>query len=62
LVAPGDAPALAEAVGRLAGDVAAGRSNAERVRALCAPEVVAAGLLTAYGGRAPAARGADLTT
>ncbi|HEV3284927.1 MAG TPA: glycosyltransferase family 4 protein [Solirubrobacteraceae bacterium] len=62
LVAPGDAQALAEAVGRLAGDVAAGRSNAERVRALCAPEVVAAGLLTAYGGRAPAARGADLTT
>jgi glycosyltransferase involved in cell wall biosynthesis len=49
LVAPGDAPALAEAVARLAGDRAAGMDNLERVRALCAPEIVAARLADAYG-------------
>jgi glycosyltransferase involved in cell wall biosynthesis len=49
LVAPGDAPALAEAVARLAGDRAAGMRNLERVRAICAPEIVAGGLSDAYG-------------
>jgi glycosyltransferase involved in cell wall biosynthesis len=49
LVPPGDAPALAQAVARLAGDRAAGRRNLQRVRAVCAPEVVAQGLRRAYG-------------
>jgi glycosyltransferase involved in cell wall biosynthesis len=50
LVAPGDAPALAETVARLAGDRTAGMRNLERVRAVCAPEIVARGLSAAYGG------------
>jgi glycosyltransferase involved in cell wall biosynthesis len=50
LVAPGDARALAEAIARLAGDRAAGMRNLERVRAVCAPEIVAGGLREAYGG------------
>ncbi|HEX4188367.1 MAG TPA: glycosyltransferase family 4 protein [Solirubrobacteraceae bacterium] len=50
LVPPGDAPALAGAIARLAGDTQAGRRNLERVRAVCAPEIVAAGLGAAYGG------------
>jgi glycosyltransferase involved in cell wall biosynthesis len=57
LVAPGDAAALAGAIGRLAGDRAAGARNLERVRAVCAPEIVAAGLREAYGdqgARSPA--------
>jgi glycosyltransferase involved in cell wall biosynthesis len=49
LVAPGDAWALAQVVASLAGDRAAGRRNLERVRAVCAPEVVAEGLRQAYG-------------
>jgi glycosyltransferase involved in cell wall biosynthesis len=49
LVEPGDPPALAEAIGRLAGDGAAGARNLERVRAVCAPETVAEGLRAAYG-------------
>jgi len=44
LVAPGDAAALATAIARLAG----GR---ERVRAQCAPEVIAAALAGIYDGR-----------
>jgi glycosyltransferase involved in cell wall biosynthesis len=50
LVAPGDARGLADAVARLAGDSAAGLRNLERVRAVCAPEIVARGLGDAYGG------------
>jgi glycosyltransferase involved in cell wall biosynthesis len=50
LVAPGDAAALAEAVARLAGDRAAGERGRERVRALCAPEVVARALAAIYDG------------
>jgi glycosyltransferase involved in cell wall biosynthesis len=50
LVPAGDAVALADAIARLAGDAAAGRRNEERVRAVCAPEIVAGILLEAYGG------------
>jgi glycosyltransferase involved in cell wall biosynthesis len=50
LVAPGDAAALAEAIVRLAGDRGAGERNLQRVRAVCAPEIVGQGLVEAYGG------------
>jgi glycosyltransferase involved in cell wall biosynthesis len=50
LVAPGDAGALAQAIARLAGDRAAGERGLERVRALCAPEIVAAALAELYDG------------
>jgi glycosyltransferase involved in cell wall biosynthesis len=50
LVPAGDADALAAAVARLAGDRAAGSANLKRARAVCAPEVVAAGLREAYDG------------
>jgi glycosyltransferase involved in cell wall biosynthesis len=50
LVPAGDAGALAEAIGRLAGDRDAGERGRERVRALCAPEVVAGALAQAYDG------------
>jgi glycosyltransferase involved in cell wall biosynthesis len=48
LVEPGDAGALAEAIERLAGDRGAGERGRARVRAICAPEVVAAGLAEVY--------------
>jgi glycosyltransferase involved in cell wall biosynthesis len=48
LVSPGDVGALAQAIGRLAGDRAAGEEGLERVRALCAPERVAASLASIY--------------
>ena len=48
LVAPGDASALAGAIARLAGDRAAGERGRERVRALCAPAVVARALADVY--------------
>jgi glycosyltransferase involved in cell wall biosynthesis len=48
LVSPGDVGALAQAIGRLAGDRAAGEEGLERVRALCAPEKVAASLASIY--------------
>jgi glycosyltransferase involved in cell wall biosynthesis len=51
LVPAGDAQGLAGAIARLAGDRALGGRNRERVRAVCAPEVVARGLSRAYGGR-----------
>ncbi len=47
LVPAGDAGALAGAIARLAGDRAAGARGLERVRALCAPEVVAGALARA---------------
>ncbi len=50
LVPPGDAGALASAIARLAGDRGAGERGRERVRALCAPEVVAAALAEIYDG------------
>jgi glycosyltransferase involved in cell wall biosynthesis len=50
LVPPGDARALAAAIARLAGDRAAGERGRDRVRALCAPEVVARGLRAVYAG------------
>ncbi len=48
LVAPGDAGALAAAIVRLAGDRAAGARGRERVRAVCAPSVVADALAKLY--------------
>ncbi len=53
LVPAGDAGALAQAIGRLAGDRAAGERGLRRVRALCAPEVVAAQLARVYDGDRP---------
>jgi glycosyltransferase involved in cell wall biosynthesis len=50
LVPAGDADALARAIGRLAGDRAAGERGLERVRAVCAPEVVAGSLAELYDG------------
>jgi glycosyltransferase involved in cell wall biosynthesis len=54
LVEPGDARALAAAIGRLAGDRAAGERGRERVRARCAPAVVASALAEVYDGGRPA--------
>lgn len=48
LVPPGDAGALALAIGRLAGDRAAGERGLERVSAVCAPGRVAASLASIY--------------
>jgi glycosyltransferase involved in cell wall biosynthesis len=48
LVPAGDAGALAGAIARLAGDRAAGERGRERVRALCAPDVVARALARIY--------------
>jgi glycosyltransferase involved in cell wall biosynthesis len=48
LVPAGDAGALAQAIGRLAGDRAAGERARERVRVLCAPEEVAVSLASIY--------------
>jgi glycosyltransferase involved in cell wall biosynthesis len=50
LVAAGNAEELAGAIARLAGDRAAGERARERVRAICAPEVVAARLAALYDG------------
>ena len=49
LVDPGDAAALAEAIGRRWRDAAAARRGRRRVQELCAPEVVANGLAAIYG-------------
>jgi glycosyltransferase involved in cell wall biosynthesis len=62
LVAPGDARELARAIARLAGDRAVGARGRARIRALCAPEVVARGLAAVYDGGAggePHADGGD---
>jgi glycosyltransferase involved in cell wall biosynthesis len=48
LVAPGDAHELARAIGRLAEDRDAGERGLRRVRAVCSPAAVAAGLADAY--------------
>jgi glycosyltransferase involved in cell wall biosynthesis len=48
LVSAGDASALAQAIGRLAGDRALGEEGLERVRAVCSPERVAASLSRIY--------------
>jgi glycosyltransferase involved in cell wall biosynthesis len=53
LVAPGDAAALAAAIERLRNDPGAGARALERVRALCAPEVVAAQLAEVYADAGP---------
>jgi glycosyltransferase involved in cell wall biosynthesis len=50
LVPAGDAGALTEAIVRLRGDAAAGGRALERVRARCAPEVVAEKLAAVYDG------------
>jgi glycosyltransferase involved in cell wall biosynthesis len=49
LAAPGDPPALADAIARIARDATAGRRGLERVRSLCAPAIVARGLARVYG-------------
>jgi glycosyltransferase involved in cell wall biosynthesis len=49
LVEPGDATALAEAIGRRWRDVAAAERGRARVQELCAPAAVAAGLAAVYG-------------
>jgi len=51
LVPVGDATALAHAITRLAGDRQAGERALQRVRALCAPGVVASALAELYGPR-----------
>ncbi len=48
LAPPGDAGGLAAAIERLRGDPRAGERALERVRALCAPEVVAGKLADVY--------------
>jgi glycosyltransferase involved in cell wall biosynthesis len=48
LVEPGDPVALAEAIGRLWGDAAAGERGRARIRDLCAPSTVAQGLARIY--------------
>jgi alpha-1,6-mannosyltransferase len=50
LVAPGDCDALARAIGRLAGDSAAGQRARRRVGEVCAPSVVAGALARVYDG------------
>ncbi len=49
LVDPGDATALAEAIGRRWRDVAAAERGRARMQELCAPTAVAAGLAAVYG-------------
>jgi glycosyltransferase involved in cell wall biosynthesis len=56
LAAPGDAVALAGAIERLRGDAGAGARARARVRGVCAPEVVAAGLAEVYDGAAGSKR------
>ncbi len=55
LVPAADPEALSGAIARLAGDAAAGERGRERVRALCAPRVVADALAAIYDGRGPRA-------
>jgi glycosyltransferase involved in cell wall biosynthesis len=55
LVPAGDAGALADAITRLAGDRVAGERGRERIRARCAPEVIAGSLARIYAGRDPRA-------
>jgi glycosyltransferase involved in cell wall biosynthesis len=50
---PGDARALAEAIERVRGDPGAGERARERIRALCAPEILAGRLAEIYGGASP---------
>ncbi len=45
---PGDARALAQAIERVRGDPGAGKRALERIRAMCAPEVVAGRLAEVY--------------
>jgi alpha-1,6-mannosyltransferase len=52
LAAPGDAPALADAIARVLADPDVERRNRERVGAVCAPDVVARGLAGVYDGLA----------
>jgi glycosyltransferase involved in cell wall biosynthesis len=55
LAAPGDAAALADVIGRLSGDRAAGERGRARVAAACSPAGVAARLASVYdGGRSHA--------
>jgi glycosyltransferase involved in cell wall biosynthesis len=57
LVTVGDVGALAQAIGRLAGDRVYGERGRERARALCGPEIVARGLSEIYKATATDADG-----
>jgi glycosyltransferase involved in cell wall biosynthesis len=57
LAAPGDASGLAETIARVRADPTAGPRGLERVRAVCAPDVVARGLADVYDGAAGTAAG-----
>jgi glycosyltransferase involved in cell wall biosynthesis len=59
LVPADDAAALADALTRLAADAAAGQRACERVRRLCAPELVAQHLAAIYDGAPAAAASAE---
>lgn len=48
LAAPGDARGLAETIGAVLADPGAGRRGAQRVAAICSPEVVARKLARVY--------------
>jgi glycosyltransferase involved in cell wall biosynthesis len=50
LVPPGDAPALADAIARVLMDAEAGPHGLDRVRAVCAPEMIAPALAYVYDG------------
>jgi len=52
LAPPGDPPALAETIARVLADPAAGQRGLERVRAICAPDVLARRLADVYDGAA----------
>ncbi len=52
LAEPGDASGLAETIVRVLADPAVGRRGLERVRAVCAPDLVARGLASVYDGAA----------
>jgi glycosyltransferase involved in cell wall biosynthesis len=54
LAEPGDAEALASAIGRQAGDREAGERARRRVLELCDPDIVASRLSALYDGRDPA--------
>jgi glycosyltransferase involved in cell wall biosynthesis len=62
LVPPGDPGALAEAIGRLAGDRSAGGRGRARISALCAPQVVAGRLAAIYDGPGSGGGAASMST
>jgi glycosyltransferase involved in cell wall biosynthesis len=59
LAAPGDAPALADAIARMLADPDVARRGRERIGAICAPDVLARALADIYGHIAGAPAPAD---